>query len=175
MISLFVATLLIASNLLLRKKIKQEASFQNISFMKDNRRHFDAIVIGKPVKNSSSLPQNTLFYVNHNRSIFASYLFLIHFYSYLKEDGKGVIYLNNINTSDTNFVTIWDLKFLHPVVLNYQLGLRNLKMINRFPLIFIFHHFDVHNYLKEHHFSNTNDRIKTFCEERNLNYKFVNI
>ena len=67
-----------------------------INFMKDKRRNFDTIIIGKRPYKDKGIQRETvsiLNLTNKRRSFFASYLILIHYYSYLREDGKGIIYI----------------------------------------------------------------------------------
>lgn len=148
-----------------------------INFMTDTRRDFDVLVIGKPLKNNPKelTQKKVLTFTHKKRTLFASYLYLIHNFSYLKEDGNGTVYILSDGDEDKNlnknYVTIFDLLSYHKVI---RMKLKaDSPFITRFPIIFYFKKFKNKEFFIEENISLRN-RIKTFCEERNLKVKIIN-
>ena len=89
-LSIYVALLILL--FIINKLLKRYIIVANqclINFMNDNHRNYDAIVIGKPLKskNKNRIKEtNILSFIDRRRTLFASYIYLIHQYSYLRED-----------------------------------------------------------------------------------------
>lgn len=145
-----------------------------INFMKDKRRNFDTIIIGRrPYKNKGIQTDTVsiLNLTNRRRSFFASYLILIHYYSFLREDGKGIIYIIKNKKNEENYITIYDWIHFHSVIKS-KLKLNN-QIINRFPLFFCYWKFKVKDFFIDKADLSIEERIFIFCQERNLNFKII--
>lgn len=144
------------------------------NFMKDKRRNFDTIIIGRyPYKDKGILTNtvSVLNLTNRRRSLFASYLILIHYYSYLREDGKGIIYIIKSKKNEENYITIYDWIHFHPVIKS-RLKLNN-QIIYRFPLLFCYWKFKVKDFFIDRADFSIEERILIFCQERNLKFKII--
>lgn len=145
-----------------------------INFMKDKRRNFDTIIIGRPSEKENRIQTNTtdvLNLTNRKRSLFASYLFLIHYYSFLREDGKGMIYIIKNRKEEENYITIYDWVHFHSVIKS-RLKLNN-RFINRIPLLFCCRKFKIKDFFIDKKGLSLEKRILTFCQERQLNIKII--
>ena len=144
-----------------------------INFMTDTKRDFDVLIIGKPLKNKPEDLRNKriLTFTHKKRTLFASYLYLIHNFSYLKEDGNGIVYILSDKDENKNHVTIFDLLSYHKVI---RMKLKaDSSFITRFPIFFYFKKFKNKEFFIEENIPLRN-RIKTFCEERNIKVKIIN-
>lgn len=172
----WIATILVGIWILyfMNKRFVSELNNNCINFMRDKRRNFDTIIIGKPPRKEKEISTNTinlLKLTNTKRSFFASYLILIHYYSYLREDGKGIIYIFKSKKNEENYVTIYDWIHFHPVIKS-KLKLNN-QIINRLPLFFYFRKFKVKDFFIDKADLSIEERILIFCQERNLNIKII--
>ena len=171
---LTVALLAVAllSNELMKKYIRKENA-TTIDFMSDSRRNFDALVIGHPLR-----PENkrrikgdmVLYFTRKHRTLFASYLYLIHQYSYLREDGKGTIYIVSPPTDRQTYASLIDVYSFHPVV-KKRLNVANSL---RFPILFYLRKFREKQFFVDGKDIPIRERIEIFCKERNLKLEFIN-
>lgn len=146
---------------------------RNIDFMKDSRRNFDYLILGIPFNTGDMLDGKTfLDFSNSNASLFSTYLYLIHFCSYLRDDGKGVVVINCKHMKDSISVSLIDLCFYHLVV-KMQLGVSNYNMMRRFPVFFLLKRISGEQYVNDHKISNLGQSIFDFCRERNLRLIFI--
>lgn len=152
----------------------RKANKNNINFMMDSRRNFDAIVIGQPLTKGSIKKikgDKVLYFTHKKRTLFASYLFLIHQYSYLREDGLGTIYINSSKDKENNelYATIYDVYSFHPIIKN-KLG---VGLALKFPIIFYYKKFRSKDFFIDNKYIPIKERILQFCLERNLNIEFI--
>lgn len=174
----FVSFLLVAScgyfhNKLLKKHIRK-ANKNVIDFMCDSHRNFDAIIIGQPLTHESMMKikgKNVLTFTHKKRTLFASYLFLIHQYSYLREDGQGVIYivLSEKDTDKELYATIYDVCCFHPVIKKKL----NVGVALKYPILFYYKKFRAKDFFVDNNDISIRERISRFCLERNLNIEFI--
>lgn len=172
----FLAIGIYFSNRLLKKYIR-DANYENIKYMVDSRRNFDAIVIGQPLTGEGVKKvkgTSILSFTRHNRTLFASYLFLIHQYSYLREDGKGIIYIvssSNDATEKEMYVTIIDAWSFHPVIKKRL----NVTWALRYPLFSYWKKFYAKNFFVDKGKMPLQNRIILFCKERGIKVEFIDI
>lgn len=140
--------------------------------MEDPRRNFDTLIIGQPLLPNDKIEGNSRLTFTHNkRSLFASYLYLIHNYSYLREDGKAKVYIIISNMQDSMSFTIFDIYSFHRVI---KMRLKvNSILINRLPILFYFKKFNGSLFFLDQEKIDLKERIETFCRERNLNLTFI--
>lgn len=160
---------------LLNSTLKKYITYVNkdlIHFMEDSRRNFDTLIIGQPLLPNDKIEGNSRLTFTHNkRSLFASYLYLIHNYSYLREDGKAKVYIIISNLQDSMSFTIFDIYSFHRVI---KMRLKvNSIFINRLPILFYFKKFNGSLFFLDQEKIDLKDRIETFCRERNLNLTFI--
>lgn len=160
---------------LLNSKLKKNIRYINkdlIHFMEDPRRNFDTLIIGQPLLPNDKIEGNSRLTFTHNkRSLFASYLYLIHNYSYLREDGKAKVYIIISNMQDSMSFTIFDIYSFHRVI---KMRLKvNSILINRLPILFYFKKFNGSLFFLDQEKIDLKERIETFCRERNLNLTFI--
>lgn len=150
---------------------------ENIEYMVDARRNFDAIVIGEPLKGEAIKRvkgTSILSFTRHNRTLFASYIFLIHQYSYLREDGEGVIYIvspTNGNNEKEMYVKIIDAWSFHPVIKKRL----NITLALQYPLFTFWKKFYVKNFFLDDEKISLKNRIIMFCQERGIKVEFIYI
>lgn len=167
-ISLSILAFILIVNQYLRSRLYRNYSSQTIFYMKDTRRNFDKLIIGdvKKTRNNSS----ELILSEKRMSFFTCYLYLIHYYSYLKEGGEVILYPSNNNQFE---VTLQDLYYFHPVI-RERLGVHNYYTRIRFPIIYIFMKIDGRQYNTNFLRENLEDSINVFCKERNITVKIFN-
>lgn len=159
---------------LTNKSFQSKLKNNCINFMQDKRRNFDIIIIGKPLRKNSSIQidsTKTLYLTNRKRSLFASYLILLHYYSYLREDGKGIIYIIRKKDEEKNYITIYDWIYFHPVIKS-RLKMSN-KLLYKIPLLYCYKKFKINNFFIDKKNTSLENRIYTFCQERYLNVKII--
>lgn len=170
---IFVILLLaVILNGLLRKYISK-ANASIINFMKDNQRNFDAIVIGQPIApcNQKRVTGKRILYFTHKgRTIFASYLFLIHQYSYLREDGNGIVYIVSSTRDKRMYARLVDVYSFHPVI---KSRLKVGWSLN-YPILFWARNFGTRHYFIDGKDIPLRDRIEQFCRERKIRVEFIN-
>lgn len=160
-----------ASNKVLRKKIRL-ANKNIIDFMNDSRRNFDNLILGDTrlalVEDSSK----SLYFVHRGRTLFASYLYLIHYFSYLRDDGEGKVYVySSQSDEDSMYVSIFDIFAYHRLV-RMRLNATS-QMIDRFPLFFYFKRFRNIHYFIDGRKLSVEDRIIEFCNLRNIKVELI--
>lgn len=142
---------------------------QRIDYLNDKRRDFDILVIGKPMVLAND-GSKVLYFTHERRTLLSSYLFLIHNFSYLREDGEGLIIINTKDMEcEDNYITIFDYKCFHPVI-NMKFGL-NTRLLNAVPLLYCFRKFRASNYFEKH--IDLMSVMTDFCKERNLKIQFI--
>ena len=161
------------SNKLLKRHIRL-TNCEKIDYMNDKRRNFDAIVIGLPLNDidqSKIKGKSILSFTHPKRTLFASYLFLIHQYSYLREDGKGTIYISSLSDTheEQNYVTIMDVYNFHPVI-NKRL---NVGLSLRYPIFFYRKKFHARKFFRDGNKISIKERMIDFCKERGINIEFL--
>lgn len=168
-ISVFVFASIFLVNQFLKNRLYRNYSRQTIFYMKDTRRNFDKLIIGdvKKTRNNSS----ELVLSEKRMSLFSCYLYLIHYYSYLKEEGGEVILCPSNNKKFE--VTLQDLYYFHPVI-RERLGVHNFYTRIRYPIIFIHKKIDGSQYNTIFLRDNLEDSINVFCKERNITIKILN-
>ena len=169
LVTLFLTIIL---NGLLRKYISK-ANASIINFMNDNQRNFDAIVIGQPISpyNQRKVSGKRILYLTHKgRTIFASYLFLIHQYSYLREDGKGIVYIVSSTNDQRMYARLVDVYSFHPVTKNRL----NVGRALNYPILFWMRRFGTSQYFIDGKDTPIRKRIEQFCKERKIKVEFIN-
>lgn len=159
------------TNKLLKRKIGI-ANKDMIDFMHDTRRNFDKLIIGDVTKAAIENPSNSLCFIHCGRTLFASYLYLIHFYSYLREDGDGKVYIYYSNkTRYKMYVSIFDILVFHRVVrMRFK---ASSTLIDRYPLLFYFKKFRNKHYFVDKKEISIEDRIQDFCKLRNIKVELI--
>lgn len=140
-----------------------------IDFMSDKRRNFDLIKIGLPfVSDSENERKLVLDITSQNQSIFATYLFLIHNFSYLSEDSGSQIEIK-LNRDSRIRISLSEISCFHIVTLK-SLGIKNLYLLENFPIIYYIFPLKVNYNIFEEDIKN---KIDKFCVERKINFKFI--
>lgn len=157
------------------KLLKRKIGIVNrdiIDFMHDVRRNFDKLIIGDEIKSARENLSNSLCFMHSGRTLFASYLYLIHFYSYLREDGDGKVYIYFSNkTRNKMYVSIFDILVFHRVVrMRFK---ASSILIDRYPLLFYFKKFRNEHYFVDKREMPIEDRIQEFCKLRNIKVKLI--
>lgn len=156
-------------NIMAGRSVNKIKKAQRIDYLNDKRRDFDTIVIGKPM-DLEEISSKVLYFTHERRTLFSSYLFLIHNYSYLREDGEGLIIINTKDMEcEDNYITIFDYKCFHPVI-NMKLGL-NPRLLNAVPLVYFFKKFRANNFFGKQ--TDLMELMTIFCKERNLKIQFI--
>lgn len=136
-------------------------------------RNFDALVIGLPINKELERKiqgQRILSFTHQHRSLFASYLYLIHQYSYLKESGNGKIYIVCSNSEKSqNDASLCDVYNLHPVIIKRL----NANFVKQFPILYLLRKFHSNDYFIDGSKIPIKERIISFCMERKINLEFV--
>ena len=165
------SVLIILNGLLLRHICKANASI--INFMNDNRRNFDAIVIGQPIapSNQKKIIGKKILYLTHKgRTAFASYLFLIHQYSYLREDGNGIVYIVSSTSDQRMYARLVDVYSFHPVIKSRL----NVGRALDCPILSWMRKFGTRHYFIDGKNTPIRERIEQFCDERKIRVEFIN-
>ena len=162
----------IINNLLKRKIIASNKCL--INFMIDNHRNYDAIIIGKPLKSENRYlikEKNILSFIDSRRTLFASYIYLIHQYSYLREDGKGKVYIitSNKDIENNYYATITDVYSFHPVIKRKF----NVGYSLKFPLLYFYKKYRCNDFFVNDTNISLEERIAKFCHERNLKLEII--
>lgn len=156
-------------NMMVARAVNRIKKTQRIDYLNDKRRDFDILVIGKPMELEEN-GSKVLYFTHERRTLFSSYLFLIHNYSYLREDGKGLIIINTRDMEcEYNYITVFDYKCFHPVI-NMKLGL-NTRLLNAVPFAFYFKKFRAYNFFDKQ--TDLREIMTNFCKERNLKIQFI--
>lgn len=174
----FVLTLIFAY--VINRQVKRTIYCANrniIDFMRDSQRNFDILIIGKKGINKKfkfDKESKILNLTQKKRSLFASYLFLIHNYSYLREDGKGTVYIATDNIHDNRLtVTIFDIFSFHPVI-KMKLNAAS-SLIETFPVLYYFKKIRNKDFFTDGANVSIKERIDSFCKARNLNIIYINL
>lgn len=153
----------------------QKVNTDSIDFMNDKRRNFDALIIGNSESHSLDAFKDMryLCFIRHGQTLFASYLYLIHYYSYLREDGLGTVFILGSHpcTESEMHATVFDIASFHRVI---KMRLKaSSPLITKLPLIFLWKKFDGRSFFVDDKHLSMEDRIKVFCAERNLKVIFI--
>lgn len=159
------------TNKLLKRKI-EIANKDMIDFMHDSRRNFDKLIIGDATKAVIENSSNSLCFIHSGRTLFASYLYLIHFFSFLREDGYGKVYIYFSNkTRNKMYVSIFDILVFHRVVrMRFK---ASSTLIDRYPLLFYLKKFRNEHYFVDKREMSIEDRIQEFCKLRNIKVELI--
>lgn len=153
----------------IKRKVTNFRKRMCIDFMNDNRRNFDLIKIGMPfVSGSEKFGKSVLDLTSQNQSMLATYLFLIHNFSYLSEDSDSQIEIK-LNLDSRNRISLSEISCFHIVLLK-SLGIKNLYWLYNFPIIYRFVPLRVNYNLSEQDIKN---QISKFCVDRNINFKYI--
>lgn len=174
-LSIYVALLILL--FIINKLLKRYIIVANqclINFMNDNHRNYDAIVIGRPLKSENRnliKEKNILSFIDSRRTLFASYIYLIHQYSYLREDGKGKVYIitSNKDVDNNYYVTLTDVYSFHPVIKRKF----NVKYSLNFPLLYFYKKYRCNDLFVNDTYMSLEERIVKFCHERNLKLEII--
>lgn len=174
---LSIYTILVMLIFIINELLKRYIKVANkclINFMNDSHRNYDAIIIGRPLKseNRSKIKEkNILSFIDRRRTLFASYIYLIHQYSYLREDGKGKVYIviSDKDVDNSCYVTITDIYSFHPVIK----GKFNVRYSLKFPLLFFYKKYRCSDFFVNDIYISLEERIIRFCHERNLKLEII--
>lgn len=174
-LSIYIALIILL--FIINKLIKRKIRLANkclIDFMLDNHRNYDAIVIGRPIKSENRnliKEKNILSFIDSRRTLFASYIYLIHQYSYLREDGKGKVYIitSNKDIENNYYATITDVYSFHPVIKRKF----NVGYSLKFPLLYFYKKYRCNDFFVNDTNISLEERIAKFCYERNLKLEII--
>lgn len=175
-ITIAVALLIIGiigyvSNKMLMHKIKL-INKDVLDFMHDSRRSFDKLIIGDGRYVTGNDSPKSLTFVDSGRTLFASYLYLIHFYSYLRDDGEGKVYVYvSLKNKDNMSVSIFDIFAFHRVI-RMRLNATS-SIIDSFPIFFLLKKFRNKHYFIDSKKLSVEDRIIEFCKLRNIKVELI--
>lgn len=175
-ITIAVALLVISiigyvSNKMLMRKIKL-INKDVLDFMHDARRNFDKLIIGDGRYVPGNDSPKSLTFVDSGRTLLASYLYLIHFYSYLRDDGEGKVYVYaSLKNKDNMSVSIFDIFAFHRVI-RMRLNATS-PIIDSFPIFFLLKKFRNKHYFIDSNNLSIEDRIIEFCKLRNIKVELI--
>lgn len=175
-ITIAVALLIISiigyvSNKMLMRKIKL-INKDVLDFMHDARRNFDKLIIGDGRYVPGNDSPKSLTFVDSGRTLLASYLYLIHFYSYLRDDGEGKVYVYaSLKNKDNMSVSIYDIFAFHRVI-RMRLNATS-PIIDSFPIFFLLKKFRNKHYFIDSNNLSIEDRIIEFCKLRNIKVELI--
>ena len=168
---------IITGNRYIRKKIFEK----NPGTFTESRRNFDVLVIGEmyDVQGIIQKDKTYLQFDAPNRTLFASFLILQGKFSWLNEGkGKCIILCRTDNEKIKN-ISMFDIPFLHPIIMNkYKLKRQQIEL--NYPLLF--HPVQVLRFLfgKKYDMSSIEkcplSEIEDFCTQRaiELEYRVIN-
>ena len=143
-----------------------------LDFMHDARRNFDKLIIGDGRYVPGNDSPKSLTFVDSGRTLLASYLYLIHFYSYLRDDGEGKVYVYaSLKNKDNMSVSIFDIFAFHRVI-RMRLNATS-PIIDSFPIFFLLKKFRNKHYFIDSNNLSIEDRIIEFCKLRNIKVELI--
>lgn len=163
----------ISGNSLIRRKICDK----NPGTFTESRRNFDVLVIGEKFDLNGIIDkgQTYLQFDAPNRTLFASFLILQCKFSWLNE-GKGKCFiLCKKSNEKRKELSIFDVPFLHPVIIN-RYKLKRLQSELNYPLFI--HPLQVLKFLFGKKFDSSTEEkcplheIEIFCAQRNIKLEY---
>ena len=150
---------------------------KNPGTFKEKRRNFDVLVIGDMYDVQGIIPgdKTYLLFDAPNRTLFASFLILQCKFSWLRE-GKGkCIILCKRKNEKSKSISMFDVPFLHKILLK-QYGIKRQLIELNYPLLF--HPLQVLKFVCEKkHFTSSIEKcpfpeIEEFCKQRDIELEY---